>query len=175
MATQRKRKKRKSCTREFRAEAVKLVLDGGLSRAQAARDLGVGESVLGRDPKKRGRPISRKRPCGHVQVHRRGEGAHLGSVAMQSVVGCTGTTDPGWEVDVFGGVAGLCQPMESDLYGCADPCWWPAQVPDIMNTYPDWGKDAWAWDLDGKSHTFWVADLIAPNIDIQNKTVYINL
>lgn len=61
-------------------------------------------------------------------------------VAMQTVVGCTGTTDPGWEVDVFGGVAGLCQPMESDLYGCADPCWWPAQVPDIMNTYPDWGK-----------------------------------
>jgi len=32
--------------------------------------------------------------------------------------------------------------MESDLYGCADPCWWPAQVPDIMNTYPDWGKEA---------------------------------
>mgnify|MGYP000054438049 CR=1 FL=1 len=63
-------------------------------------------------------------------------------VAMQSVVGCTGTTDPGWEVDAFGGVAGLCQPMESDLYGCADPCWWPAQVPDIMNTYPDWGKEA---------------------------------
>ncbi len=63
-------------------------------------------------------------------------------VAMQTVVGCTGTTDPGWEVDAFGGVAGLCQPMESDLYGCADPCWWPAQVPDIMNTYPDWGKDA---------------------------------
>lgn len=62
-------------------------------------------------------------------------------VAMQSVVGCTATTDPGWEVDVFGGVAGLCQPMESDLYGCADPCWWPAQVPDIMNTYPDWAKD----------------------------------
>ena len=36
----------------------------------------------------------------------------------------------------------MCQPMESDLYGCADPCWWPAQVPDIMNTYPDWGKEA---------------------------------
>ncbi len=63
-------------------------------------------------------------------------------VAMQTVVGCTGTTDPGWEVDAFGGVAGLCQPMESDLYGCADPCWWPAQVPDIMNTYPDWDKGA---------------------------------
>jgi hypothetical protein len=32
--------------------------------------------------------------------------------------------------------------MEADLYGCADPCWWPAQVPDLMNTYPDWDKDA---------------------------------
>lgn len=63
-------------------------------------------------------------------------------VAMQTVVGCTSTTDPGWEVDMFGSVAGLCQPMEADLYGCSDPCWWPAQVPDMMNTYPDWSKDA---------------------------------
>ena len=44
----RKRSTRKKYTPEFRAEAVKLVLEGGLSRAQAARDLGVGESVLGR-------------------------------------------------------------------------------------------------------------------------------
>jgi len=63
-------------------------------------------------------------------------------VAMQTVVGCASTTDPGWEVDAFGGIAGLCQPMEADLYGCADPCWWPAQVPDLMNTYPDWDQNA---------------------------------
>ncbi len=63
-------------------------------------------------------------------------------VAMQSVAGCTATTDPGWEVDMFGGVAGLCQPMEADLYGCADPCWWPAQVPDVMVTYPQWDGEA---------------------------------
>jgi len=63
-------------------------------------------------------------------------------VAMQSVAGCTATTDPGWEVDMFGGIAGLCQPMEADLYGCADPCWWPAQVPDLMVTYPDWAGEA---------------------------------
>ena len=63
-------------------------------------------------------------------------------IAMQTVVGCTTTTDPGWEIDAFGSVTSLCQPMESDLYGCADPCWWPAQVPDMMNTYPDWNKDA---------------------------------
>lgn len=63
-------------------------------------------------------------------------------VAMQTVVGCAATTDPGWEVDMFGSVAGLCQPMEADLYGCSDPCWWPAQVPDTMNTYPDWTNKA---------------------------------
>ena len=40
--------------------------------------------------------------------------------------------------DPFGGVASLCQPMEADLYGCSDPCWWPAQVPDTMSTYPGW-------------------------------------
>lgn len=70
-------------------------------------------------------------------------------VAMNSVAGCASTFDPGWEIDAFGGVASLCQPMEADLYGCSDPCWWPAQVPDMMNTYPDWDdktastKDDW--------------------------------
>lgn len=63
-------------------------------------------------------------------------------MAMSTVVGCTATVDPGWEVDAFGGVTGLCQPMEADLYGCADPCWWPAQLPDIMSTHPDWNKGA---------------------------------
>ncbi|MFL6608652.1 MAG: quinohemoprotein amine dehydrogenase subunit gamma, partial [Pseudomonas sp.] len=55
-------------------------------------------------------------------------------VAMSSVAGCASTTDPGWEIDAFGGVSSLCQPMEADLYGCSDPCWWPAQVPDMMST-----------------------------------------
>ena len=63
-------------------------------------------------------------------------------VAMSAIAGCAATVDPGWEVDAFGGVSSLCQPMEADLYGCADPCWWPAQVPDVMITYPDWNKDA---------------------------------
>ena len=61
---------------------------------------------------------------------------------METVVGCSSTLDPGWEVDPFGGVAALCQPMEADLYGCSDPCWWPAQVADTLNTYPDWNADA---------------------------------
>ena len=61
---------------------------------------------------------------------------------MQNMAGCTATLDPGWEVDPFGGVASLCQPMEADLYGCADPCWWPAQVADTLNTYPDWNQGA---------------------------------
>ncbi len=34
--------------------------------------------------------------------------------------------------------------MEADLYCCADPCWWPAQVPDTLHNYTEWGtgKDA---------------------------------
>ena len=65
---------------------------------------------------------------------------HVAEVlAMETVAGCATTFDPGWEVDPFGGVASLCQPMEADLYGCSDPCWWPAQVPDTMGTYPDMG------------------------------------
>ena len=71
------------------------------------------------------------------------EGGQLEEVmTMQTVAGCSTTLDPGWEVDPFGGVAGLCQPMEADLYGCSDPCWWPAQVADTLNSYPDWNKDA---------------------------------
>jgi hypothetical protein len=62
--------------------------------------------------------------------------------AMQVVAGCASTLDPGWEVDPFGSVAALCAPMEADLYGCSDPCWWPAQVPDTINTYPDWNAKA---------------------------------
>ncbi|HHW34978.1 MAG TPA: quinohemoprotein amine dehydrogenase subunit gamma [Paracoccus solventivorans] len=70
------------------------------------------------------------------------EGKEDEVVAMNSLVGCTTSFDPGWEVDAFGGVGNLCQPMEADLYGCADPCWWPAQVPDTMSTYPDWSSPA---------------------------------
>lgn len=72
-------------------------------------------------------------------------------LAMAAVMGCSSTTDPGWEIDAFGGVTGLCQPMEADLYGCADPCWWPAQVPDMMSTYPDWNKDAASADKDWRT------------------------
>ncbi|MBT9519991.1 MAG: quinohemoprotein amine dehydrogenase subunit gamma [Dechloromonas sp.] len=69
----------------------------------------------------------------------------LNEVVLMSaaVAGCATTFDPGWETDVFYGVAGLCQPMEADLYGCSDPCWWPAQVPDTLHNHPSWneGKD----------------------------------
>lgn len=70
------------------------------------------------------------------------EGREDEVVAMNSMVGCTTSFDPGWEIDAFAGIANLCQPMEADLYGCADPCWWPAQVPDTMGTYPNWSDKA---------------------------------
>lgn len=40
--------KRRIFTREFKLEAVKLVRDRGVSAAQAARDLGIGQNVLSR-------------------------------------------------------------------------------------------------------------------------------
>lgn len=42
------KKKRRQYTAELKAEAVKLVLEAGLTQAQAARDLGIPESVLSR-------------------------------------------------------------------------------------------------------------------------------
>lgn len=84
------------------------------------------------------KPINRKAE----QVEQSAESGTAGEVrVMQVVNGCTSTLDPGWEVDPFGGIAALCQPVEADLYGCSDPCWWPVQVPDTINTHPDWSTE----------------------------------
>ena len=53
-------------------------------------------------------------------------------------LGCSFVFSPGWEVDSNGGTAGLCQPVERDLFDCHIGCYWPAQVPDQLNHAPDW-------------------------------------
>jgi hypothetical protein len=53
-------------------------------------------------------------------------------------MGCSFVFSPGWEVDSSGGTAGLCQPVERDLYDCHITCFWPAHVPDLYNHAPDW-------------------------------------
>jgi hypothetical protein len=55
-------------------------------------------------------------------------------------LGCSTIFSPGWEVDRTGGTAGLCQPVERDLFDCHLGCFWPAQVPDQLNHAPDWSK-----------------------------------
>jgi len=55
-------------------------------------------------------------------------------------MGCALAFSPGWEVDSSGGTAGLCQPVERDIYDCYVTCFWPAQVPDHLNNYPNWAK-----------------------------------
>jgi len=57
-------------------------------------------------------------------------------------MGCALAFSPGWEVDSAGGTAGLCQPVERDIYDCYVTCFWPAQVPDHLNNYPDWRVSA---------------------------------
>ena len=53
-------------------------------------------------------------------------------------LGCSLIFSPGWEADRAGGTAGLCQPVERDLFDCHIGCYWPAQVPDQLNHAPDW-------------------------------------
>lgn len=48
MAVQHKTIKRKQYSSEFKREAVRLVTDGGLSIAQAARDLGLNDNLISR-------------------------------------------------------------------------------------------------------------------------------
>src|ERR1051326_8991193 len=40
-------------------------------------------------------------------------------------MGCSLAFSPGWEVDSAGGTAGLCQPVERDIYDCYVTCFWP--------------------------------------------------
>ena len=53
-------------------------------------------------------------------------------------LGCSLVFSPGWEADRAGGTAGLCQPVERDLFDCHMGCFWPAMVPDQLNGTPDW-------------------------------------
>jgi transposase-like protein len=48
MGVQHKSSKRKQYSSEFKREAVRLVTEGGLSIAQAARDLGLDDNMVSR-------------------------------------------------------------------------------------------------------------------------------
>ena len=53
-------------------------------------------------------------------------------------LGCSLAFSPGWEADSSGGTAGLCQPVERDIFDCHLGCFWPAHVPDQLNHAPNW-------------------------------------
>ena len=72
-------------------------------------------------------------------------------------MGCSFVFYPGWEVDANGGTAGLCQPVERDLFDCHLGCFWPAQVPDQLNHAPDWTSKCAAAQKDWRK-----VDLIFP-------------
>jgi len=72
-------------------------------------------------------------------------------------MGCTLSFSPGWEVDASGGTAGLCQPVERDIYDCYVTCFWPVQVPDHVNYSPDWASNCAAATKDWRN-----LDLVFP-------------
>jgi len=72
-------------------------------------------------------------------------------------LGCSLVFSPGWEVDRTGGTAGLCQPVERDLFDCHLGCFWPAHVPDQLNHSPDWTSKCAAAQKDWRN-----LDLIFP-------------
>jgi hypothetical protein len=72
-------------------------------------------------------------------------------------MGCALAFSPGWEVDSSGGTAGLCQPVERDIYDCYVTCFWPAQVPDHLNNYPNWSAKCAAATKDWRN-----LDLVFP-------------
>jgi hypothetical protein len=72
-------------------------------------------------------------------------------------LGCSLIFDPGWETDSTRSITGLCQPVESDLYGCYDECWWPAQSPDQLTQYLEWSDKCATAERDWRK-----LDLILP-------------
>ena len=79
------------------------------------------------------RPGSQGRDVVALHTPQQPQGPHI-------PLGCSTVFAPGWEVDRTGGTAGLCQPVERDLFDCHLGCFWPAQVPDQLNHAPDWTK-----------------------------------
>jgi Quinohemoprotein amine dehydrogenase, gamma subunit len=61
-------------------------------------------------------------------------------VGMVQPMGCTTIFNPGWEANPWGGAHNMCSPSEADIAGCSGVCWWPAQVPDSLQNYPEWSK-----------------------------------
>jgi hypothetical protein len=72
-------------------------------------------------------------------------------------LGCSLVFSPGWEADRTGGTAGLCQPVERDIFDCHIGCFWPAHVPDQLNHAPDWTNKCAAAQKDWRK-----IDLIFP-------------
>ena len=69
-----------------------------------------------------------------VALQQGGGGAQQAHIPL----GCSLAFSPGWEADRTGGTAGLCQPVERDIFDCHLGCFWPAQVPDQLNHAPNW-------------------------------------
>jgi quinohemoprotein amine dehydrogenase gamma subunit len=112
--------------------------------------VGSDAALQGSDPKA---PASDPTPRDVVALgvpQQPGGGAHI-------PLGCSTLFSPGWEVDRTGGTAGLCQPVERDLFDCHLGCFWPAQVPDQLNHAPDWTKKCAAAQKDWRK-----IDLIFP-------------
>ena len=65
------------------------------------------------------KPVNRKAGRLEQFVGQRQEAAEGDVVALQQPhipLGCSQVFSPGWEVDDSGGTAGLCQPVERDLF-----------------------------------------------------------
>jgi len=103
------------------------------------------------------RPVNNKAKAIDESVTAQTAAMEQDVVALQQQVrphvpmGCTLSFSPGWEVDAGGGTAGLCQPVERDIYDCYVTCFWPVQVPDHVNYSPDWASNCAAAARDWRS------------------------
>ena len=83
-------------------------------------------------------PATHTAPDGDVVALQQSSGPPQQPDGPHIPLGCSLVFSPGWEADRNGGTAGLCQPVERDLFDCHLGCFWPAHVPDQLNHAPDW-------------------------------------
>ena len=82
--------------------------------------------------------VTAQAPAGDVVALQEGSDPPQQPKGPHIPLGCSLVFQPGWEADRNGGTAGLCQPVERDLFYCHLGCFWPAHVPDQLNHAPDW-------------------------------------
>jgi hypothetical protein len=77
------------------------------------------------------------------------------NVMTSMPIGCTTIFDTGWETNPRPETpVGNCVSSARDFVSCSGACWWPAQTPDGIITFPEFQNQCAAIERDWKNLNF---------------------